>query len=189
MSKTVQSKFESEVEAYREAMDAPHDTASGQQKSLESLDAAMGGLRRSITQMTDAFDEYDHAITEFDAAVVSLGEHAADQSPSAGRDSAPLQRPLPSPLGEPNQFALSSNEIACLRRSMSASTDHDDAMADLEASTRDLNDQLGSLTEHIEALSERMGAAADGFAAFEQATPERGPAGSARAGAPAPADD
>jgi hypothetical protein len=73
---------------------------------------------------------------------------------------------------------------------MSSDTDHDELMADLEASTRDLNDQLGTLTENVEALAGRMGAVADGFAAFERATPGAGsPTTSARADTRAPADD
>jgi|AntRauTorcE11898_2_1112593.scaffolds.fasta_scaffold28052_1 uncharacterized protein YlxW (UPF0749 family) len=54
---TVQSAFEREVETYREAM---------------------GELQQSIAQMTDAVGEYDRARDELDAAVVSLGDHAAE---------------------------------------------------------------------------------------------------------------
>jgi hypothetical protein len=52
----------------------------------------MGDRRRSVAEMTGAFDEYGHAIVEFDAAVVSLGEHAADQSSSTACDAAPSGR-------------------------------------------------------------------------------------------------
>jgi chromosome segregation ATPase len=85
---STQSEFEREVETYREAMDDLHRTADTQRANYDGLDAAMGDLKRSVAEMTDAVDEYDDARDELDAAVVSLQKHAEESSDAAAGASA-----------------------------------------------------------------------------------------------------
>jgi methyl-accepting chemotaxis protein len=83
-----QSAFEAEVATYRETMDSLHRSAEGHSASVESLDAAMVELRDSVAAMTDAVDEYGHAIGEFETAVISLQEHTSGDKPETARDAS-----------------------------------------------------------------------------------------------------